>query len=65
MIHYVSLAVQPQLSGQVEQNTDKEGDKLVRGLCAMLLGICIAYHDGSTASYTKYVNKLGYSVKLL
>ena len=21
----------------------------------MLLGICIAYHDGSTADYTKYV----------
>ncbi|XP_065910290.1 general vesicular transport factor p115-like [Dysidea avara] len=43
----------PFLSGQVEENTDKEGDKLVRGLCAMLLGICIAYHDGSTADYTK------------
>ena len=41
----------------MEQNTDKEGDKLVRGLCATLLGICIAYHDGSTASYTKCVDE--------
>ena len=50
-----SLTHLPQLSGQVEENSDKEGDKLVRGLCAMLLGICIAYHDGTTADYTKYV----------
>ena len=30
----------------------------MRGLCATLLGICIAYHDGSSASYTKYVKFL-------
>lgn len=55
--HTVILScVQLQLSAQVEQNTDKEGDKLVRGLCALLLGTCIAYHDGSSASYTKYGN---------
>ena len=64
--HIVILSfIQSQLSAQVEQNTDKEGDKLVRGLCALLLGICIAYHDGSSASYTKYVNTLYDQLKLL
>ena len=64
--HIVILSfIQSQLSAQVEQNTDKEGDKLVRGLCALLLGICIAYHDGSSASYTKYVNMLYDQLKLL
>ena len=40
------------LTGQLEQHNTTEHEQLVRELCATLLGICLAYHDGSSTSYT-------------
>ena len=40
------------LTGQLEQHYTTELEQLVRELCAMLLGICLAYHDGSSTAYT-------------
>lgn len=40
------------LTGQLEQHYTTEHEQLVRELCATLLGVCLAYHDGSSTTYT-------------
>ena len=40
------------LTGQLEQHYTTEHEQLVRDLCAALLGVCLAYHDGTTTTYT-------------
>jgi hypothetical protein len=40
------------LTGQLEQHHTSELEQLGRDMCAALLGICLAYHDGSSTSYT-------------
>ena len=40
------------LTGQLEQHYTTEMEQLVRELCAVLLGICLAFHDGSSTTYT-------------
>lgn len=40
------------LTGQLEQHYTTEHEQLVRELCATLLGVCLAYHDGSSTAYT-------------
>ena len=40
------------LTGQLEQHFTTEHEQLVRELCATLLGVCLAYHDGSSTTYT-------------
>lgn len=41
------------LTGQLEQHYTTEHEQLVRELCAALLGLCLAYHDGSSTTYTQ------------
>ena len=41
----------PFLTGQLEQHYSTELEQLFRSLCAVLLGICLAYHDGSDTQY--------------
>lgn len=42
----------PQLTAQISENLG-EDERLVQGLCALLLGICIYYNDNSLENYTK------------
>ncbi|XP_061100838.1 general vesicular transport factor p115-like isoform X2 [Conger conger] len=42
----------PFLTGQISENLG-EDERLVQGLCALLLGICIYYNDNSLENYTK------------
>lgn len=41
-----------QLTGQISENLG-EDERLVQGLCALLLGICIYHNDNSLENYTK------------
>lgn len=41
-----------QLTAQISENLG-EDERLVQGLCALLLGICIYYNDNSLENYTK------------
>ena len=41
----------PFLTGMVENTYNSEHDKTVGGLCAMLIGICLAFNDGSNSDY--------------
>ena len=41
----------PFLTGMVENTYNTEHDKIVGGLCATLVGICLAYNDGSISDY--------------
>lgn len=41
-----------QLTAQISENLG-EDERLVQGLCALLLGICIYYNDNSPENYTK------------
>ena len=43
----------PYLTGQLEQHYSTELEQLFRSLCATLLGICLAYHDGSDTQYPR------------
>ncbi|KPP75845.1 general vesicular transport factor p115-like, partial [Scleropages formosus] len=67
----------PQLTAQISENLG-EDERLVQGLCALLLGICIYYNDNSLENYTKeklkqlierrigkenFVEKLGFITK--
>uniref|UniRef100_A0A673ZPR0 General vesicular transport factor p115 n=1 Tax=Salmo trutta TaxID=8032 RepID=A0A673ZPR0_SALTR len=67
----------PFLTGQISENLG-EDERLVQGLCALLLGICIYYNDNSLENYTKeklkqliekrigkenFVEKLGFVTK--
>ncbi|KAL1023778.1 hypothetical protein UPYG_G00045990 [Umbra pygmaea] len=67
----------PFLTGQISENLG-EDERLVQGLCALLLGICIYYNDNSLENYTKeklkqliekrigkenFVEKLGFVAK--
>ena len=40
------------LIGQLEQHPTSELEQLGRDICALLLGICLAFHDGSSTAYT-------------
>ncbi|KAJ8269612.1 hypothetical protein COCON_G00122190 [Conger conger] len=40
------------LTGQISENQGEE-ERLVQGLCALLLGICICYNDDSLENHTK------------
>ena len=40
------------LTGQLGQHHTSELEQLGRDMCAALLGICLAYHDGSSTTYT-------------
>ncbi|KAG5844914.1 hypothetical protein ANANG_G00133210 [Anguilla anguilla] len=40
------------LTGQISENQG-EDERLVQGLCALLLGICICYNDNSLENHTK------------
>ncbi|CAG01932.1 unnamed protein product, partial [Tetraodon nigroviridis] len=66
-----------QLTAQISENLG-EDERLVQGLCALLLGICIYYNDNSPENYTKeklkqliekrigkenFVEKLGFIAK--
>eukprot|EP00064_Thunnus_orientalis_P007463 superscaffoldBa00000833_g7484 len=66
-----------QLTAQISENLG-EDERLVQGLCALLLGICIYYNDNSLENYTKeklkqliekrigkenFVEKLGFITK--
>ncbi|XP_062243605.1 general vesicular transport factor p115 isoform X6 [Platichthys flesus] len=42
----------PFLTAQISENLG-EDERLVQGLCALLLGICIYYNDNSLENYTK------------
>ncbi|XP_056442216.1 general vesicular transport factor p115 isoform X1 [Gadus chalcogrammus] len=42
----------PFLTGQISENLG-EDERLVQGLCALLLGICIYHNDNSLENYTK------------
>ncbi|XP_017263516.1 general vesicular transport factor p115 isoform X1 [Kryptolebias marmoratus] len=67
----------PFLTAQISENLG-EDERLVQGLCALLLGICIFYNDNSLENYTKeklkqliekrigkenFVEKLGFITK--
>lgn len=67
----------PFLTAQISENLG-EDERLVQGLCALLLGICIYYNDNSLDNYTKeklkqliekrigkenFVEKLGFITK--
>ncbi|XP_034043607.1 general vesicular transport factor p115 isoform X2 [Thalassophryne amazonica] len=67
----------PFLTGQISENLG-EDERLVQGLCALLLGICIYFNDNSLENYTKeklkqlvekrigkenFVEKLGFITK--
>ncbi|XP_061130479.1 general vesicular transport factor p115 isoform X2 [Syngnathus typhle] len=67
----------PFLTAQISENLG-EDERLVQGLCALLLGICIYYNDNSLENYTKeklkqliekrigkenFVEKLGFVTK--
>ncbi|XP_068614227.1 general vesicular transport factor p115-like [Brachionichthys hirsutus] len=67
----------PFLTAQISENLG-EDERLVQGLCALLLGICIYYNDSSLENYTKdklkqliekrigkenFVEKLGFVTK--
>ncbi|KAK2817165.1 hypothetical protein Q5P01_025356 [Channa striata] len=67
----------PFLTAQISENLG-EDERLVQGLCALLLGICIYYNDNSLENYTKeklkqliekrigkenFVEKLGFIAK--
>ncbi|XP_053711887.1 general vesicular transport factor p115 isoform X5 [Synchiropus splendidus] len=67
----------PFLTAQISENLG-EDERLVQGLCALLLGICIYYNDNSLENYTKeklkqliekrigkenFVEKLGFITK--
>ncbi|XP_026126920.1 general vesicular transport factor p115-like isoform X7 [Carassius auratus] len=67
----------PFLTAQISENQG-EDERLVQGLCALLLGICIYYNDNSLENYTKeklkqliekrigkenFVEKLGFITK--
>ena len=41
------------LTGQLEQHHTSELEQLGQDMCAALLGICLAYHDGSSTTYTQ------------
>ena len=41
----------PFLTGMVENTYNNEHDKTVGGLCAMLVGICLAFNDGNNSDY--------------
>lgn len=41
----------PFLTGMVENSYDTELDKMVGGLCATLIGICLAYNEGVVSDY--------------
>ncbi len=41
----------PFLTGMVENTYNTEHDKIVGGLCATLVGICLAYNDSSVSDY--------------
>lgn len=52
----LALTLRPvQLTAQISENLG-EDERLVQGLCALLLGICIYYNDNSLENYTKYVS---------
>lgn len=53
-----------QLTAQISENLG-EDERLVQGLCALLLGICIYYNDNSLENYTKYVEQLHFCHCLL
>lgn len=55
VLRFLKLCVQ--LTGQISENLG-EDERLVQGLCALLLGICIYYNDNSLENYTKYVLNL-------
>ena len=40
------------LTGQLEQNPTSELEQLSRDTCALLLGVCLAFNDGSSTTYT-------------
>ena len=40
------------LTGQLEHHYTTEHEQLFRELCATLLGVCLAYHDGTSTAYT-------------
>lgn len=42
----------PFLTAQIEQHHSREPEQLLRSLSATLLGVCLAYHDGSPTEYT-------------
>lgn len=42
----------PYLISMIEQQHEGDLDKIVGGLCATLVGICLAYNDGSSTDYT-------------
>lgn len=53
MVINLALTLQPiQLTAQISENLG-EDERLVQGLCALLLGICIYYNDNSLENYTK------------
>ena len=41
------------LTSLAEAEKHSEGDRIIRGLCALLLGACLSYHDGTNTQYTK------------
>ncbi len=42
----------PFLSGLIEQHYSTEPEQVLRSLSATILGVCLAYHDGSPTEYT-------------
>ena len=42
----------PYLTGMIESHYNSEIDKVIGGLCATLIGICLAYNDGSSSGFT-------------
>ncbi len=42
----------PYLSGLIEQHYSTEPEQVLRSLSATILGVCLAYHDGSPTEYT-------------
>jgi hypothetical protein len=43
----------PYFTSLVEEVKHTEGERIIRGLSAMVLGVCLVYHDGSNTQYTK------------
>lgn len=42
----------PFLTGLIEQHYSTEPEQVLRSLSATILGVCLAYHDGSPSEYT-------------
>jgi hypothetical protein len=42
----------PFLTSMIEQHYNTEVDKVIGGLCAMLIGICLIYNDGNIPGFT-------------